>query len=72
MIVSCLKWVDRRPEVDPLEGHVARGSRSAGMSDADAAALEWALRCGEAWDRPVTAITAGSAAADAVLREAVA
>jgi electron transfer flavoprotein beta subunit len=46
--------------------------RRATTSDADAAALEWALRCGEAWDEPVLAVTAGPVGADVVVREAMA
>ena len=42
------------------------------MSPADAAALEWALRTGEAWGQPVLALTAGPTAAETVLREAIA
>ena len=38
------KWLDRRPEVDPLTGAVHDDQRSAGASDADQAALERALR----------------------------
>ena len=44
-----MKWVDRRPEVDPLTGAVHTDARTSGPSDADEAALEWALRIGEAW-----------------------
>lgn len=72
MIAACLKWVDRRPQVDPLDAHVSTDARTAGMSAADAAALEWALRAGAAWGQPVLAVTAGPAAADTVLREALA
>jgi electron transfer flavoprotein beta subunit len=72
VIAACLKSVDRRPQVDPLDAHVSTDARTAGMSAADAAALEWALRAGEAWGQPVLAVTAGPAAADAVLREALA
>ena len=72
MIAACIKWVDRRPEVDPLTGSIRVDERSAGASDADHAALEWALRTAEAWGHDVVAVTAGPAAADAVLREAVA
>jgi electron transfer flavoprotein beta subunit len=68
----CLKWVDLRPEVDPLSGAVHHDARTTGMSDADQAALEWALQAGEAWNEPVLAVTAGPAGADAVLREAIA
>jgi electron transfer flavoprotein beta subunit len=71
-VAVCLKWVDLRPEVDPLSGAVHHDARTTGMSDADQAALEWALRAGEAWDEPVVAVTAGPAGADAVLREAMA
>jgi electron transfer flavoprotein beta subunit len=42
------------------------------MSAADTAALEWALRCGERWDRPVTAVTVGRLDALTVLRDALA
>ena len=72
VIGVCLKWVDRRPEVDPLTGVVHHDARTAGASDADRAALEWALRTGATWSEPVVAVTAGPAGADAVLREALA
>ena len=72
MIAACCKWVDLRPEVDPLDAHVRTDPRTAGCSAADAAALEWALRAGERWDQPVLAVTAGPPEADRVLREAVA
>src|SRR5215469_5637256 len=63
-IAAALKWVDLRPDVDPLAGTVRHDDRSAGFSLADAAALEWQL--------PVTAITAGPPGAQAVLRDAAA
>jgi electron transfer flavoprotein beta subunit len=72
VIAACLKWVDRRPEIDPLTGAVRVDGRSAGASDADQAALEWALRTGEAWGHAVVAVTAGPELADAVLRDALA
>lgn len=72
MIAACLKFVDRRPEVDRLSGEVHTDTRSSGLSDADQAALEWALRLGAEWDSEVVAVTAGSAGADAVLQEAIA
>jgi electron transfer flavoprotein beta subunit len=72
VIAACLKWVDLRPEVDPLDAHVRTDPRTAGMSPADAAALEWALRASERWQQPVLALTAGPAEADQVLRDAVA
>jgi len=70
-VVACLKWADHRPDVDPLTGAVRTDWRTSGMSDADRAALEWALRLGEAWDAPVLAATAGPPAAEAVLVEAL-
>ena len=70
-VVACLKWVDRRPEVDPLSGAVRTDWRTSGASEADQAALEWALRLGAEWNEPVIAVTAGPAAADAVLRDAL-
>ncbi|GAC1386461.1 MAG: hypothetical protein NVSMB4_13630 [Acidimicrobiales bacterium] len=72
MIAACIKWVDRRPDVDPLTGEVTHDPRASGASDADDAALEWALRLGEAWGLEVTALTAGPPAAEAVLRDALA
>jgi electron transfer flavoprotein beta subunit len=71
-IAAALKWVDLRPDVDPLTGTVRHDDRTTGLSLADAAALEWALRLGEAWQLPVAAITAGPAGARAVLRDAAA
>jgi electron transfer flavoprotein beta subunit len=71
-IAVALKWVDLRPDVDPLAGTVRHDDRTTGFSLADAAALEWALRLGEAWQLPVTAITAGPPGARAVLRDAAA
>ncbi len=72
VIAACMKWVDRRPEVDPLTGEVHTDARTSGASDADEAALEWALRIGEAWNVEVVAVSAGPAPADAMLRDAVA
>jgi electron transfer flavoprotein beta subunit len=72
VIAACLKWVDRRPEIDPLQAHVHTDARTAGASPADEAALEWALRAGEVTGRPVLAVSAGPPAAEAVLRQALA
>jgi len=71
-VAAALKCVDLRPEVDPLTGTVRHDGRSSGLSLADAAALEWALRLGEAWGLPVTAITAGPPGAQSVLLAAAA
>jgi len=72
VIAACLKWVDRRPEWDPATSQVITDARTSGLSAPDAAALELALRCGDAWSRPVAAVTAGPPAAEDVLREAIA
>jgi electron transfer flavoprotein beta subunit len=72
LVGVCLKWVERRPEVDPLTGEVAGDARTSGASEADRSALEWALRLGEAWDAEVVAVTAGAPDAAPVLREALA
>ncbi len=72
MIAACLKWVDLRPEIDPLDAHVRTDPRTAGLSPADAAALEWGLRAGDRWDQPVLVVTAGPPEAERVLRDAVA
>jgi electron transfer flavoprotein beta subunit len=72
VIAACLKWVDRRPEIDPLQAHVHTDARTAGASPADEAALEWALRTGEVTGCPVLAVSAGPPAAEAVLRQALA
>ena len=71
-IAACLKRVDTRPEVDLLTGAVHDDARTSGASPADQAALEWALRCAEAWDGSVLVVSAGPKSADLVLREALA
>jgi len=71
-VAVALKWVDLRPDVDPLAGTVRHDDRTSGFSLADAAALECALLLGEAWQLPVAAITAGPPGAQAVLRDAAA
>ena len=71
-IVVALKWVDLWPDVDRLTGAVHHDDRFFGCSAADQAALEWALRIGDAWDLPIIAITAGPPAAESLLRDALA
>lgn len=71
-IAALLKWVDERPEVDRLTGEVVSDPRTSGPSDADLAALEWALRLGDARGEDVVAVTAGPPAADEMLRDAAA
>ena len=68
----CLKWVSLRPDVDPLTGVVHTDDRFSGISLADQAALEWALRMGEAWDAPVTVASVGPPVTEHALRDALA
>lgn len=72
--VACLKWVDQRPEPDTMLGAASPDGRFAGVSAADRAALEWALRTRDTngTAESVVAITVGPAGADAVLRDALA
>ena len=67
-----MKWVPLRPDIDPLTGAVETDDRFSGVSAADQAALEWALRMAAAWDAKVTVVTVGPAAAEVTLREALA
>lgn len=69
---ACLKWAPLRAEVDPLTGAVDVDARFTGVSPADEAALEWALRLAEATGGRVVAISAGPAGAEAILRDALA
>ncbi len=70
MIAVCLKWVDRRP--DPARAIVVAepDERFAGVSAADQAALEWALRQRDRVGGEVVALTVGPSAAEAILRDA--
>lgn len=71
IIGVAIKAVDLRPEFDPLTGAVYPGGRI-GASEADQAALEWALRLAETWGGTVVAASAGAPRSDVVLREALA
>jgi electron transfer flavoprotein beta subunit len=71
VVAVCLKWVDRRPEVDALTGAVGEDERFAGASDADRAALELALQLSQAWGGEVVAVTAGPTGAERLLRDAL-
>ncbi len=70
--MACLRVTDLHPSIDPLTGAVRREAAGLGLSDADAAALEHALRAGERWGLPVAAVAAGGLAIDPVLREVAA
>jgi electron transfer flavoprotein beta subunit len=71
-VAVAIKWADLRQDMDPLAATISSDARDRGLSRADAAAIEWALRLGESWRVPVVAVTAGPPEADAVLREATA
>lgn len=68
LVAACVKYVDLRPQVDRLTGHVTDGGTS-GWSAADLAAVETALRLGETWSAPVAVVSAAPESADAALRE---
>ena len=59
MILVCLKWVALRPVVDPLTGETITDARWSGVSGADQAALELALRIGALRNITVQALTVG-------------
>ncbi len=71
-VVVARKWVDRRPQIDPLSGTVSTDPRSSGASDADDAALEWALRLAGDHGGSVVAVTVGPPETEAVLTPALA
>ena len=73
LIAVCLSFSDRRPEVDPLTGEVATDERTSRLTDADArrAGARTAVRGGLGRRRSL-AVTVGPAAAEVVLREALA
>ena len=72
MVVACIRIGDLRPRVDPLTGAVVRDQLGAGLSPADAAAIEHAFRIAEAWSGYVVVVTAAPPSADPWLRDAVA
>jgi electron transfer flavoprotein beta subunit len=63
-----LKWVARQVAVDPLTGETTADPFSHGLSDADEAALEWALRL--AAEGHTVAASCGHPEADGALRQA--
>lgn len=68
-VAVAIKWVDTRPIVDPLTGEVSTDDRTRGMSSADAAALEWALRLRDAFGGSVAVVCVGASGAEAMLRD---
>jgi electron transfer flavoprotein beta subunit len=67
-----LKYVPLRVDVNPLTGAVRTDDRLAGASPADEAALEYALRCAEAWGWDVVVASAGDRRCEPMLRTALA
>lgn len=63
-VVACVKWVDLRPDVDPVHGNVTPSERGGGFSPADRAAVEVALRLAEVAGASTALVCAGPAAAD--------
>lgn len=72
IIGVALKWAPLRLAVDPLTGEPGHDPLSYGLSDADRAALEIALRLAEALGGTVRAVTVGQDGAEPGLREALA
>jgi electron transfer flavoprotein beta subunit len=71
-VVVFLRITDLRPEVDPLTGSVRQDPWGIGLSPADEAALEHALRVRDAWSGRLLAVTAGPANVEPVLRQVAA
>ncbi len=69
LVVACLRISDLRPTVDPLEGTVTRDRLGVGLSPADAAALEHALRIADTWSGRVVAVCVGPVSVEPVLRD---
>lgn len=72
LVVACLRINDLRPSVDPLDGAVTRDRLGVGLSPADAAALEHALRLADSWSARVVAVCVGPESVEPVLREVAA
>ncbi|HEX4245345.1 MAG TPA: mycofactocin-associated electron transfer flavoprotein beta subunit, partial [Acidimicrobiales bacterium] len=72
LVVACVRYADLRPDVDALTGAITRDAHRAGLSAADEAAVERALRIAESWSAPVLVVAAGPPAADDTLRGAMA
>ena len=72
LVVACLRINDLRPAVGPLDGAVSRDPLGVGLSAADGAALEHALRIAASWGGRVLAVSVGPTSIDPVLREVAA
>jgi electron transfer flavoprotein beta subunit len=67
VVAACVKFVDLRPEIDPVHGHLVPSSRGGGFSPADEAALETALRLAEHWGAECVLVCAGPPQAEGTL-----
>jgi electron transfer flavoprotein beta subunit len=71
-IVVALSWSWQRVRVDPLSGNLDADARDRGSNAAELAALEHGLRLAEELNGRVLALTVGPAAAEDILRTALA
>jgi electron transfer flavoprotein beta subunit len=67
-LAVCVRWVDLRPEVDPLTADVATDARHGGFSPADQAAFELALTLADTWDGTVDLVSVGGPGIEPALR----
>jgi electron transfer flavoprotein beta subunit len=72
LVVAALRFSDHRASVDPLSGEARTETRAAGAGAADLASLEHALRLRDQLGGRCVAVTVGPAAADEMLRGALA
>ncbi|MFF3216074.1 mycofactocin-associated electron transfer flavoprotein beta subunit [Streptomyces sp. NPDC002886] len=72
LVVAALRWDAGRTRVHPLTGAVECDALAGGAAAADRSALEHALRLAERYGGRCVAVTVGPAAAEAMLREALA
>jgi electron transfer flavoprotein beta subunit len=74
MIAVCIKWLSVNSAVEQHDGSPGSvvDQRFGGISAADQAAVEWALRLGALRREEVTALTLGRSEADSALRQAAA
>jgi len=75
-IAVCMKWVDTRPDIDPITGKVEHDRRWFAASRADQSALEHALRLRDqaiesGVEAEVVVVCAGSVEAEQMLRDAL-
>lgn len=69
LVAVCVKWAELRPEVDPVHGSVRPTARSAGLSEADRAAVEVALVLAAEWGADTAVVCAGPVESEDALRE---